>query len=408
MKKLVVVLLLFTAGCKKPATVPAPVGIAGTVASIDLGNEQQVIRGFGGCTAWLGAFTDAEMNTLYGNDSSDQFGLSILRIRIDPTGSSKWGDELSNAKKALSRGAIVMASPWSPPAAMKSNNNILNGGKLNRASYADYSAYLASFAAYMANNSAPLYALSVQNEPEISETYESCVWAPADLLYFIKNYPPAIGSTKLMASESYHFDHAYTDTILNDAVASANVGIVGGHIYGAGLAPYPLAVDKGKEVWMTERLDMAVTFDSVLNTALEIHDCLTIGNYDAYVWWWIKKSWGLIDENSVPTKRGYMMGQFSKYIRPGYTRVGVQDYVGNGIYLSAYKSGSSVVVVAINIGTSVVDQPFTITGGNAPVFFTPHITSDSLNISTEPKLVVWAGAFSYPLLPKSVTTFVSN
>src|SRR5213075_342016 len=110
------------AGCKKKnekVTTPPPAAV------IDLGATQQTIRGFGGATVWIGGLTDAEMSTLFDNNNDNQFGFNILRIRIDPGGSGNWSTELSNAQKAKARGAIVMATPWSPPASMKTNNNIV-------------------------------------------------------------------------------------------------------------------------------------------------------------------------------------------------------------------------------------------------------------------------------------------
>ena len=135
---------------------------------------------------------------------------------------------------------------------------------------------------------------------------------------------------------------------------------------------------------------------------------MTTGNFNAYVWWYLKKSWGLIDENSNPTKRGYIMGQFSKFIRPGSQRLTTPDNLGNNIYISAYKNGTQLIIVAINTGASPITQPFTITGATLPTSFTPHITSDSLNIATQPKVNVSKGTFTYSLLPRSVTTFTSN
>jgi O-glycosyl hydrolase len=61
----------------------------------------------------------------YGNSGSNQIGLTIIRLRIDPN--KDWAAELSNAKKATARGAKVMATAWTPPASMKTNNNVAGG-----------------------------------------------------------------------------------------------------------------------------------------------------------------------------------------------------------------------------------------------------------------------------------------
>ena len=58
---------------------------------------------------------------------------------------------------------------------MKSNNNLV-GGSLNTDMYYYYSFCLNDFAEYMEGNNAELYAISIQNEPDIKMDYESCDW----------------------------------------------------------------------------------------------------------------------------------------------------------------------------------------------------------------------------------------
>ena len=69
----------------------AVTGSAQTV-TVNYGAAQQTIRGFGGSTAWMPAMTTAQANTLYGTGNG-QLGLTLLRVRIDPTsttGGSNW------------------------------------------------------------------------------------------------------------------------------------------------------------------------------------------------------------------------------------------------------------------------------------------------------------------------------
>ena len=393
-------------GPGNPGTPPKPDTAQGSLAAIDPTVIAQTIRGFGAATVFLGSLTTAEMTELYGNQTPTQLGLTILRIRVDPGGPANWGTELGNAQKAIANGAIVMASPWSPPAAFKTNGSTI-GGSLNTASYAAYADYLDSFAVYMSANGAPLYALSVQNEPDISVTYESCDWTAQQLLDFVKNNALAIKNTRLIASESFHFDPAYTDPILNDSTAASHLSIVGGHIYGAGLAPYPLAVSKGKEVWMTEHLDTSTDWTGALNTAKEISDCMGVAGFSVYNWWYLKRSYGPIDPNDNPTKRGFVMAQFSKFIRPGAQRIGAPYTVSNNVSLTAYKNGTGLVIVAVNMGTTAINQPFSI-GGSSPSSFTPYITSASLSLASQSTVNVNGGSFSCVLPAQSITTLVSN
>ena len=127
-----------------------------------LANEtNQIIQGFGCATVFAPpnttALTNEEFDRLFGS-GSNQVGLSILRIRV--ASDDNWRlVELNNAKAAIQRGAKVIATPWSPPANMKTNNSINGGGSLIPDSGAAYAKYLNSFANYLAANGASLYAV---------------------------------------------------------------------------------------------------------------------------------------------------------------------------------------------------------------------------------------------------------
>src|SRR5580658_4259563 len=72
-------------------------------ADINFLASQQTIEGFGGSTAWMPQMSTAQVNALYGTGSG-QLGLSILRVRIDPsstTGGANWAMELANAQQAI-------------------------------------------------------------------------------------------------------------------------------------------------------------------------------------------------------------------------------------------------------------------------------------------------------------------
>ena len=372
---------------------------------IDATATQQIIRGFGGATVFLPTtpLTDGDLDTLFGNGPG-QIGLTLLRIRV--ASDTAWRTlELSNAIGARARGANVIATPWSPPAAMKSNNSLI-GGALNAPAYADYATYLNDFATYMAANGAPLYAISIQNEPDIDATYESCVWTPVQMLAFCRNNAGAITTTKVITPESFQFRQVMSDSTLDDETAAANIDFIGGHIYGGGLAPYPLAVAKGKEVWMTEHLDLSTDWAGALATAKEIHDCLATANFSAYFWWYLRRFYGPLGEDSLVTKRGYVMAQFSKFIRPGFVRVNATANPATGLYVSAFKR-EKLVIVAINQGTAATTQAFSISNG-ALNTATPWLTSSTASLEAQPVIPVSGGAFTAMLPAESVTTFVGD
>ncbi|MEJ2113397.1 MAG: hypothetical protein P8X62_06820, partial [Flavobacteriaceae bacterium] len=336
---------------------------------------EQNISGFGAATVFrlnnpLGA---SDMDKLFGMNEG-QIGLSILRIRVATDDWSR-GVELNHALLATSRGAKIMATPWSPPAEMKTNNDLV-GGSLKPESYEDYANYLNNFAAYMETNGAPLEAFGIQNEGDYQVSYESCDWTAVQVIDFVRDYGQLITNTKVISPESFQFRHEHTDLMLNDPDAVANVDIVGGHIYGTQLQDYsyPLALEKGKELWMTEHYTTSDRSGNIWPDALlvgkEIHNCMVIGQYSAYIWWYGKRYYGFIGDgeegtgNGVVTKRGYVMSNFSKFIRPGYNRIDADESPQTGISVSAYAGDGKVVIVAINESSVTKEQQFVISGTN--------------------------------------------
>lgn len=381
---------------------------AGT-ATVNLGSTKQVIRGFGAASVWCGALDDAKMNMLF-----NTMGLSILRVRIAPNEKwssgnySAWADELANAKKAKARGAIVFATPWTPPVSMKTNNNTVHGS-LKTSSYSAYANYLKTFANYFKNNGAALYAISIQNEPDWDPSYEGCTWTAAQFDSFIKNYGSVVsGAAKVIMPESLNFNQAMSNTTLNDSSAARYVSIIGGHLYGATIKDYPAARSMGKELWMTEHLLNDQSFPACLTTAKEIHDCLTTGMMNAYVWWWVvSDANGLYNKSGVVQKRGYVLGQYAKFVRNGYYRVDATSNPSTNVYVTGFKGGGKAVIVAINKGSSTVSQSFKFANGTV-ASVTPYITSGSQNIAAKSGVTVSNGSFAYSLPASSVMTFVGT
>ncbi|MBI5473804.1 MAG: T9SS type A sorting domain-containing protein [Ignavibacteriae bacterium] len=373
-------------------------------AVVYLDSVQQYIRGFGGANIlpWRPDMTVADVDKCFGSGPG-QIGMTILRLRV-PNSASEFAPQVATAQRAIANGAIVMASPWSPPAWMKSNNNIV-GGHLNDTSYASYALHLKSFVDFMWSNGAPLYAISVQNEPDITVTYESCDWDSAQMRKFVRNNASTIG-TRVIVPESFQFRRPISDAILNDAVAAANVAIIGGHIYGGGLAPYPLAVSKGKEIWMTEHLILDTMWTDALGTGKEINDVMNAG-MSAYLWWYIKRFYGPFSESGNITKRGYVMSQYARFIRPGFSRVASTVVTRSSIDVTAYKRDAKIVIVALNRTLNVVTQSFVLKNG-AAASFARYVTSATKSCVQEGDVAVRTNSFTVTLDAQSVTTFVSN
>jgi glucuronoarabinoxylan endo-1,4-beta-xylanase len=372
--------------------------------------NKQIIQGFGCATVFnppnTTALTSLEFDRLFASGNG-QVGLNFLRIRI--ASDDAWREvELNNAKAAVLRGAKVFASPWSPPARMKTNNSIMGtGGKLIPDSAAAYAKYLNDFAVYMAANAAPLYAVSVQNEPDWAPDYEGCAWTANEMRDFLKNHGALITATRLMAPELVNNNQTYVNTILSDAAATANIDILATHIYGGGMVENQMAMNKGKEVWMTEHLDTLSTYAASLNTAVEIHDCFTKANFSAYIWWYGKRFYGLIDQDGAVTKRGYIVSQFSRFIKEGAMRLGSTPNSRPEVLISAYRNGAKKVIVAINSGSVDIKQKIYFQGAPA-LSVIPYLTTSSKNVEQGTAMTITDNSFTYTIPSKSILTFVEQ
>jgi O-glycosyl hydrolase len=376
--------------------------------TIDLNAEYQSITGFGGMNmpGWINDLTIDQVDKAFGN-APGQLGLNMLRVRV-PNDNTQFFREAPTAARAKSHGAIVFASPWSPPAALKSNNNIV-GGYLLPENYGAFADHLLSFATYMQENDASLHAVSLQNEPDIQVSYESCDWTSQQMINFLEEQGSKVDTLNIIVAESYNFNRNMTNPILNDTEAEPYIGIIGGHIYGGGLYDYPLAREKGKEVWMTEHFTESGhsgdDWPLALDVATEINNCMK-ANFNAYVWWYIRRYYGPIDDAGNITKRGYIMSQFSKFIRPGTIRIDAVVASAPNVDATAYKTDSSFVLVVVNRNTTSRELEFTIQNGTVDTL-TKYTTSATKNVENDGGFSVSGGTFNASVDASSITTFAS-
>ncbi len=384
-------------------------------AVVNLGKNNQVIDGFGASSAWCGAIGDNVMNALYGD-----LGYSILRLRIEEgikdnwkTGNfSSWAPELSNAKKASAKGAVVFASPWNPPPSMQENftkSGDASAQRLRYDKYAEYVDYLNAYVKYMKDNGVNLHAISVQNEPDYATDWNW--WTPTEMLNFMKNNAGNI-NCKVIVPESFQYLKNMSDPILNDATAFANMDILGFHLYGTPVnqLAYSLFQQKkgtDKKAWMTEHYFDTDGIADIMAMSKELHDCMVTGNMNAYVYWWITWPNGLANSNGTIFKRAYVLGQFAKFIRPGYYRVEATATPATNVYVSAYTGSGKAVIVAVNTGTSAVNQSFSIQNGTLKSV-SPYTTDNTRNMQAGTNIAVSNNSFSVQLPAQSITTFVGD
>ena len=82
----------------------------------------------------------------------------------------------------------LFASPWSPPAWMKDNNNMLQGGKLKPDFYNTWARYYTKFIREYEKEGIPIWGISIQNEPMATQRWESCIYTAEEERDFLKNH----------------------------------------------------------------------------------------------------------------------------------------------------------------------------------------------------------------------------
>lgn len=334
--------------------------------------------------------------------------------------------------------STFFSTPWTPP-----NNRLSNwksgvpdpvnapeiGGYLDPAHYRDYADVLADyalgFASAMGNS---LTAVSIQNEPNWSPQYESCSWTAAQFAAFVpilrqefaaKGVP---ASVLVMAPEDMNFK----DDLL-DSTAISKVDIVGVHQYDWKDKPnyaaqaLPRTKAAGKRLWMTEwSTDQNGNNDPSMGDGLVvanvIHNDLTLAEANAFLYWWLwsnnssQNNGSLLNVNGgavADSKRLYAIGQYSRFVRPGWVRIATALPSSQDVLVTAFKdpAGQKVAVVAINKGTADANLRLVLP---APARFTSlstYRTSAGESLADLGSTTVSSSAFQAVLKAQSVTTF---
>jgi glucuronoarabinoxylan endo-1,4-beta-xylanase len=393
--------------------------------TVSLSSLQQRISGFGVSSAWAGNFRDAQRDPDMLWSTTTGAGLTLHRIRIGGGTTS----ETTIAKKAVEYGVKVWATPWEVNSAdtdranCPGNSSCTPPPKLINPQ--DWASRLVNFVHTMEAAGVPIYAISAENEPDSNGMNGTTSFTATELADWIGNYlGPALATTntKVMAPETmnwYGFPSYFT-AIQNNSAAWQHVSIFASHAYGLGPSrTEPAIVNAGKEYWQTE-VDTGKASDdptgdnisTALHTAQEMHNHLTLGNLNAWHYWWLWAGGtsGLYDtDTNVWTKRLWVMGNFSRFVRPGYMRVSTSGSFPSGVLISAYtnQADGTVVVVAINQNGSATPVALFVSGA-APCSVTPWVTSASDNLAARSPITVSNARFTATLDAKSVTTFVGK
>jgi len=294
---------------------------------------------------------------------------------------------IKKAIDASRNNLTIFVSPWSPPAWMKDNNDMLHGGKLLpefRQSWADY--YIRFINAYE-KEGIPIWGLTVQNEPMATQKWESCIYSAEDEMTFVKNFlGPTLKNAGMSDKRLIVWDHNRdlllhrASTIFNDPEANQYVWGIGFHWYEDWSGGRQMVENIGKvnQSWpdkhliFTEGCNGPYSWDGMSDWELgERYGRSMISDFNNGVEAWT--DWNiLLDETGGPnhvknfcfapvhantakdelifTNAFYYIGHFSKFIKPGAKRILCSSSRSQLMSTAFQNPDGEIVVVVMNDG----------------------------------------------------------
>lgn len=291
---------------------------------------------------------------------------------------------IRQAIKSAGGSLNLYASPWSPPAWMKDNGDMLQGGKLLPDYYDSWADYFVKFIKAYENEGIPIWGITVQNEPMAKQTWESCIYTADEERDFIKDHlGPKLWANGLKEKKLIAWDHNRdllyhrANTILSDKEAAKYVWGIGFHWYESWTgAPTPENVKlvaeafPDKPLLLTEACNYPFSWDTFDEWHWgERYGAAMISDFNngAVAW----TDWNiLLDETGGPNHVGnfcfapvhadtrdgslhfmnsyYYIGHFSKYIRPGAKRIACSSNRAQLLTTAFLNPDGSIVVVVMN------------------------------------------------------------
>jgi glucuronoarabinoxylan endo-1,4-beta-xylanase len=430
-------------------------GAGPSTTTVDFASPKQTVAGFGASITWIAGdinqFSAAQqtdiLNKLY-STTQPSAGLSYVRggtflCEFNPApGVYNWShsliqDEMAwmNRVKAQYGVTRFLASTWTPPAWMKDNNSCSGGHLLPTYYPALAGTQVQWLQSARTSLGLDVAVASVQNEPNLSTSYDSAVYTPQELTdYLVNHLRPAVQtaglSTKLMVPEgsvyggASFFDSNWGHPLLDNPTSRAAIDIVGTHGYGVSdmSEPSQTCLQYGKPIWQTEDMDSRGRFTESITDALswgtEIAGALNTGNFSAWFYW---RATTIYNDNGglifvdltahtyrIP-KRVYAIGHFSRFMRPGSVVVSASS-TDSGLKLAAVRSatGTAVVVLLNSTKTAKTTNIVLQNLATLPASVTPYRTSATENQLALSPIAVTGNTITMTVPAQSIVTVVGN
>ncbi len=373
---------------------PAPNQGAAVAVTVDGAARHQTITGMGAMLyPYAGPYDEPDFPDLFARDT----GCSIARMEVIPDALKEEPADLDvflrepldltvkrldfsvdtinvvgNVIKPIVDRTLdelrLVASVWSPPKWMKTNNSTKNGGSLRADRRAHFAKFLAAYCTgFEAVYGVPVFALSIQNELEFVEPYNSCVYSPysndyaeasAEVGRAFKRYglPIMLFGPEHMCTDGaggyrYNANSNYLALVLANKDAADAFIAWAFHGYAAdgqtvasaakGWADYAVfARTAGKQLWMSETSGNPPEWlstqrrkdgspgrpNGAVTMALNMHDALVYGDLHAWIYWSFQdgskvSQYNLTARGNRSSKKLAVARHFFRYIRPGAVRI---------------------------------------------------------------------------------------
>ncbi len=305
-----------------------------------------------------------------GDENLETFDISRDKDKIIPLIKDATAERGDNLK--------ILASPWSPPSWMKTNNQMNNGGKLLPEYRETWAEYFTKFIKAYQENGIDIWGITVQNEPEAVQTWDSCIYTPEEERDFVKYYlGPIMEREGLEDVKILICDHN-RDIIVKRASAVLSDKEAASYVWGTGFHWY--VSEEFENVGRVHELypDKNLLFtEGCQEGGVKLGEWFTGERYgrnmigDLNNWTRGYLDWNLVlNEIGGPnhvgnycdapiiadTKEGklhynssyYYIGHFSKYIKPGARRISWETELDELDIIAFENPDGSIVLVVMN------------------------------------------------------------
>ncbi|WP_064094462.1 glycoside hydrolase family 30 protein [Rossellomorea aquimaris] len=318
------------------------------------------------CDFSLGNYTYVEEK----DTSLESFSIERERKLVIPL--------IKDAMKVAGEDVTIVSSPWSPPSWMKTNCEMNHGGKLLPEYQSLWAEYYSKYIHAMEEEGIPIWGITIQNEPEAKQVWDSCLYSAEEERDFIKNYlGPSLEKNGYEDVKVIIWDHnrdvvfERASTVLSDPEAAKYVWGTGVHWYVSeefeNLSKVHHAFPSKHLIFTEGCIEGGVQLGA-WHTG-ERYGRNIMGDLNNYLEAWI--DWNLVlNEHGGPNHVGnfcdapiivdtekdqvhynssyYYIGHFSKYIKAGARRISCHVPV-ESILVTAFENvDGEIVVVMMN------------------------------------------------------------